>query len=247
MFDLLPSLSASRAAFFVLLRVLHKGFLSALLSALLFGLPAIYLNSYEVLPLAASTIPATAIANSTAQWFQLLKTTKPEWKMLIFSCLVLVPLNVAFLQIDDIESWEVTKTTTVLSLWFSIAGAFCGLVNMFCLPRMPDLYQRSCTRANGEDSPLKFWNLWVVMALPAAFTIWSALTFVLTTIIYSFVECTSGNVTAQRSGVSIAITLILLSMLPYLAVLRSAVDKRAPQGPQAGGEPAEVPPITGRD
>ncbi|TFK67331.1 hypothetical protein BDN72DRAFT_859251 [Pluteus cervinus] len=229
----LPSCPSCLAAFSTLLRISRKFFFSVCL----FGLPTTYFHSYQVLPSVA--IPATSTANTSTPWSQFLEKHKHKWQMLNIVSVLLLPLNVAFLQIESIAQWELTRTTTVLSLWLSGAGLVCGCINLFCLPRVPDLYLRLC--ANEEPSSLRFWYLWIIMALPAAFTIWSAVALVITVAIYSFVSGDSGDGTARRSAVTIVLAFIGSSMLPYLPVLRAAVSNRTSPNPQAAN-PAQVQP-----
>ncbi|TFK59618.1 hypothetical protein BDN72DRAFT_590640 [Pluteus cervinus] len=229
-YNRLPSSSSCLAAFFAALQTVHKLFLSTCL----FGLPTTYFYSYQILPLTTSPGAAAPIASASAPWSQMLEKHKHKWQMLNIISLVLLPLNVTILQIESIASWEVTRTTTVLSLWFSCAGLLCGCINLLCLPRMQDLHQRLCI--NEERTSLKFWNLWIVMALPAALTIWSAISLVVTIILYSFVRSENDNGTARRSVVSIVLALIGFVMLPYVPVLRAAVGNRALQN---SGNPAQ--------
>ncbi|TFK70053.1 hypothetical protein BDN72DRAFT_896747 [Pluteus cervinus] len=243
----LPSYSSCLVMFSASLSFLHKLFLRICL----FDLPAAYLSAFQdqVLPSVASTPPTPPITSVSTQWSQLLEKHKRKWRTLNVISLVLLQLNIAILQFDGLASREVTRTTTVLSLWFSGAGLICGCIDLCCLPRIPDLYQRFCV--NEGRSSFKFWNLWIIMALPAAFTIWSAIGLVGTIIVYGFVGGDSGDeaaAAARRSAVAIVLGLIGFAMMSYLPVLRVVMGNYwTSSQPRQAGDLAQVSSNAGSD
>ncbi|TFK63182.1 hypothetical protein BDN72DRAFT_902635 [Pluteus cervinus] len=192
-----------------------------------FGLPVAYLRLYQA-PLLPSVVGAALIPgaasniNAPIRWPQLSRRLKKEWRLLNCVCLVLLPLNATLLQVNDVTSRGLTRTTTVLSLWFSIASLTCGCMNLLWLTPLQDIYHHSLV--NARHQTLVFWDLWIVMTLPTLFFIWASLNFFVTAVVYSFSGTSNspgdgGGETARRIVVAVALAFIGLSMLAYLPVL----------------------------
>ncbi|TFK63179.1 hypothetical protein BDN72DRAFT_902633 [Pluteus cervinus] len=194
----------------------------------LFGLPNTYFNTYQARLLPSITDSGSPSPRSAPnihvviRWLHLSERLKDDWKKVNRVSLVLLPLNASLLQINDITSWEVTRTTSVLSLWFSLASLFCGYAHT--LP-IQDIYE---TLLHESKFPtLMFWDLWVVMTLPASFAICSILTLGAS----SFASPSgidNGTGTIQKVIVSTALMFIGLSMLTYLPVLQIATQLSSP-------------------
>ncbi|TFK63178.1 hypothetical protein BDN72DRAFT_882242 [Pluteus cervinus] len=170
--------------------------------------------------------------NTPVQWPQLSEKLKKEWKFGKDVALVLLLLNATLLQLNDVASREVTKTTTVLSWWFSFASLICGGINLIHLSPMQETYESVLEKTTHRIS--MFWALWVVMSLPTLFIIWSGINLAIAVVDYSFAgpsNSTSEAIVHKPTviAVLIAIGLSLLTYLPVLVFQWRAVEAQPHQ------------------
>ncbi|KDR71057.1 hypothetical protein GALMADRAFT_214076 [Galerina marginata CBS 339.88] len=152
-------------------------------------------GSLKGLPLNAARIFAIQF-----RWDSIVCRMVTVWKAIWIGCTLLLPLSVAFLQVEGVLERALTRTATLSSVVFSIAGIVSSGIYLsgkvkFTSKRIRNKWKEASSYPASAGS-IEFW---ACLALPVSSMIWSALYSMSTLLMISWTKGAATSVKALES------------------------------------------------
>ncbi|KAK0455722.1 uncharacterized protein EV420DRAFT_1552868 [Desarmillaria tabescens] len=175
----------------------------------------------------AAPFVSPALVRFKHSWEAFIDTLMREWKTLnVVSALLLTAILTMF-QIPNAASDPITRTAALLSLICALMSVSYGCMYIVRFGTMRTMYRASRWAEEArKTNTVIWWNVWVMLAMPAVWLSWSMVYFVIS--ILSFVWRTGSYVDPdEREGLSptgalgprIAITGVFLIGMVYLVLI----------------------------
>ncbi|KAJ7753562.1 hypothetical protein B0H16DRAFT_1316900 [Mycena metata] len=120
-----------------------------------------------------------------SSWEDLIDSLMREWKTLNIISVLLMSTILSMLQIDA-ASHPITRTTALFSLICALMSLLYGCMYIVRFGRMRKMHKANRFAEEARKTKTKiWWNVWVVLAMPAVWLAWSIITFL--TCIMSFI------------------------------------------------------------
>ncbi|TFK64188.1 hypothetical protein BDN72DRAFT_846850 [Pluteus cervinus] len=179
-------------------------------------IPFLYSNRFH----ARSTIQRSdggesdkGLARAPTQWKDVRTKLQREWVASNIGSGFFLFGSANILRIDGISSWEVTRTATLLSLLFALAGMLCGSANIVLLPSLQGTYETSFTDVRFPRR--KYWHLWVLITLPFLHLSWAAIQFCSVIYRYSIPHAEDPEHKRSLTVILIGLPMLVCSLLAY--------------------------------
>ncbi|TFK35080.1 hypothetical protein BDQ12DRAFT_635577, partial [Crucibulum laeve] len=150
-----------------------------------------------------------------------------EWKTLNLISALLASAIMSTFQVPEMASDAVTRTAAVLSLICALMSLLYGCMYIVRFGTMRSMYRASRWAEEArKDYTMIWWNVWVLLAMPAVWMAWSMLLFVIS--IFSYVWRNGSVLDPQERpplgprailGPRIAISLVFALGLVYLVLI----------------------------
>ncbi|KAL0954997.1 hypothetical protein HGRIS_003923 [Hohenbuehelia grisea] len=122
-----------------------------------------------------------AVSRFKESWEELLNSLMEEWRTQNILSVLLLSAVLTMLQIEGIEGDPVSRTATLLSLICALMSLLYGCLYMAPFGTMNQMYKaKTWADAAGSRQKHIFWNVWVFLAMPAAWLAWSLIFFSVT-------------------------------------------------------------------
>ncbi|KAL0954996.1 hypothetical protein HGRIS_003922 [Hohenbuehelia grisea] len=119
-----------------------------------------------------------AVSKFRESWDELINSLMEEWRNQNIISVLLLSAVLTMLQIEGIEGDPVSRTATLLSLICALMSLLYGCIYMARFGTMNKMYKaKSWADAAGSMQKHIFWNVWVFLAMPAAWLAWSLVFF----------------------------------------------------------------------
>ncbi|KAE9383002.1 hypothetical protein BT96DRAFT_930075 [Gymnopus androsaceus JB14] len=163
-------------------------------------------------------------------WEAFIDSLMREWKTLNVVSALLLSAILTMFQINDAATDPITRTAALLSLVCAIMSLSYGCIFIVRFGTMRSMYRASIWAEEAQKTKtLVWWNVWVLLAMPAVWMSWSMIFFIVS--IISFVWRTGGESDPpERSPLSdravlgprIAVTFIFfLGMMYFFLIVRT--------------------------
>ncbi|KAJ3964389.1 hypothetical protein EV361DRAFT_955992 [Lentinula raphanica] len=163
-------------------------------------------------------------------WEAFIDSLMREWKTLNVVSALLLSAILTMFQIDSAETDPLTRTAALLSLICAIMSLSYGCIYIVRFGTMRSMYRASIWAEEAQKTKtLLWWNVWVLLAMPAIWMSWSMILFILS--ILSFVWRTGDSSDPQdrpplsdaaELGPRVAITFVfLLGMVYFFLIVRT--------------------------
>ncbi|KAF8972105.1 hypothetical protein BDZ97DRAFT_1011644 [Flammula alnicola] len=189
-----------------------------------------------------------------AKWYRLVRKLMKVWKLVRLGCALLLPLSIAFLQLDSVINNVLGRTTAISAFIFSSTGLALSCLYMatkstFSDRRFRNKWVEACTFPNkymfdvtmvlqASRSGLETMEaveFWALLALPLSSLVWSVLFCVSTILIVVWTEqngrgiLTNGDYNVgQAAFVSSATFLTTLTLTIIAQIYRAVKMFRGP-------------------
>ncbi|KAF8581990.1 hypothetical protein K439DRAFT_1352353 [Ramaria rubella] len=118
-----------------------------------------------------------ALIRFKESWETFVESVLKEWKTLnVVSALLLTAILTIF-QIEGASTAPVIRTTAFLSLICALMSLVYGCVYILRFGTMKSMYRASKWAEEAQQATSIFWNVWVLLAMPAVWIAWSMLFF----------------------------------------------------------------------
>ncbi|KAJ7184755.1 hypothetical protein C8R46DRAFT_1343769 [Mycena filopes] len=200
-------------------------------------------GSWPTTYLPESALLSPRLHNFKHSWEALIDSLSREWKTqnvvsaLMLTCVFRFQSKISLqrvrrrailtvLQIDAAASDPITRTTALLSLIFALMSLIFGSMYLMIFGAMRKMYRAANWAAETlNDHPPTLWNVWILVALPAVWLVWSIVLFV--TCIMAFAWRTGASTDHIHAGIShnaaeglrIGVSAILALALIYFALV----------------------------
>ncbi|KAJ3777037.1 hypothetical protein FB446DRAFT_213072 [Lentinula raphanica] len=163
-------------------------------------------------------------------WEAFIDSLMREWKTLNVVSALLLSAILTMFQIDSAETDPLTRTAALLSLICAIMSLSYGCIYIVRFGTMRSMYRASIWAEEAQKTKtLLWWNVWVLLAMPAIWMSWSMILFILS--ILSFVWRTGDSSDPEdraplsdtaELGPRVAITFVfLLGMVYFFLIVRT--------------------------
>ncbi|TFK28947.1 hypothetical protein FA15DRAFT_664591 [Coprinopsis marcescibilis] len=126
-----------------------------------------------------STIPL-AYQKMTDTWEQLIDTLLKEWKTVNLVSVLLLSAIVSLLQIEAAGGDPVVRYTALYSLICALISLLLGCLYIVRFNTMRKPHKAvAWAQEVQKENPGLFWNVWILLALPAFWLIWSLILYVI--------------------------------------------------------------------
>lgn len=169
------------------------------------------------------------LARFKVSWDEFVDSVTTEWQVQNVVSVLLLGAVLAELSIDSIESDPVTRTAALLSLVCALMSLLYGCIYMAQFGAMKKLYKAASWAEEAQRSRTDIlWNVWVFLAMPTVWLLWSTLAFVASIISYTWragstvdehEPLSPGQAMIPRIVVSIVLVLGLLYLVCILRTL----------------------------
>lgn len=190
-----------------------------------------------------------ALVRFKHSWEAFIDTLMREWKTLNLVSALLLTAILTMFQIPNAASDPITRTAALLSLICALMSVSYGCMYIVRFGTMRTMYRASRWAEEArKTNTVIWWNVWVMLAMPAVWLSWSMVYFVVS--ILSFVWRTGSALDpAEYQGLSptgvlgprIAITCVFLIGMIYLVLIVNTLRSYGTHGVLRSGAQVEVP------
>ncbi|KAF8955229.1 hypothetical protein BDZ97DRAFT_1674456 [Flammula alnicola] len=184
--------------------------------------------AFELEPPAESV----AYANLQKTWQAFIDSLLREWKTLNIISVLLLSAILTILQIESAASDPLTRYSALLSMLCALTSLLYGCIHIIRFGTMRKTYKGAEWAQEAQQSRTGiFWNIWVLLAMPATWLAWSMTLYIIT--IMAFVWRTSPFPSSSSSTLSsaqilvprIVITLVLSLGLVYFVLIAATLRR----------------------
>ncbi|KIY44695.1 hypothetical protein FISHEDRAFT_77314 [Fistulina hepatica ATCC 64428] len=206
----------------------------------------------------APPVVSPALARFRHSWEAFIDSLMREWKTLNLVSALLLSAIMSMFQVQAATDDPVIRTPALLSLICALMSLSYGCMYIVRFGTMKSMYRASDWAEDARKTKtLMWWNVWVLLAMPAVWLSWSMIAFVVC--IMSFVWRTGASNSpddpillspSASLGPRITISAVLVLGLVYLALIihslrnygrsRPTVESRGHRQGEGGGKPAGV-------
>ncbi|RDB16437.1 hypothetical protein Hypma_002758 [Hypsizygus marmoreus] len=168
-------------------------------------------------------------------WESFIDALMREWKTINIISVLLLSAIIGTLQIDAAFSDPLVRNTALMSLICALMSLLYGGMYIIRFTSMRRVHKAVEWAREGEStSTAIFWNVWVLLAMPAIWLSWSLILYVISIMTFVWrVDSNSQNATGisprAELGARIAISCILFLGLVYLALIISTLKRYGEQ------------------
>ncbi|KAF5391240.1 hypothetical protein D9757_003010 [Collybiopsis confluens] len=176
---------------------------------------------------ADSSVVSPALVRFKLSWEGFIDSLMREWKTLNVVSALLLSAILTMFQINDAATDPLTRTAALLSLICATMSLSYGCIYIVRFTTMRSMYRASIWAEEAQKTKtLVWWNVWVLLGMPAVFMAWSMILFIVS--ILSFVWRTGTESDPderpplsdkQALGPRIAITLLFLLGMVYFVLI----------------------------
>ncbi|PPQ98668.1 hypothetical protein CVT26_013814 [Gymnopilus dilepis] len=162
-----------------------------------------------------------AYLNLQNTWHTFVDSLQKEWKTLNIISVLLLTAILTILQIPSAAADPATRYTALLSMICALMSLLYGCIYIIRFGTMRKTYKGAEWAQEAQKSRTGiFWNVWVLLAMPATWLSWSMVMYIVT--IMSFVWRTtpfSQPSTTDESPVQVLIPRLIISLVVTLGVV----------------------------
>ncbi|KAF8886610.1 hypothetical protein CPB84DRAFT_1539816 [Gymnopilus junonius] len=193
--------------------------------------------SHPYLPWAYWEPPPESVAYSHLQntWEAFIDSLQREWKTLNIISVLLLSAILTILQIPAAAADPLTRYAALLSMICALMSLLYGCIYIIRFGTMRKTYKGAEWAEEAQKSRTGiFWNVWVMLAMPATWLAWSMILYIVTIMSFvwrttpfsqpSVVEETSAQILIPRIIISLVVALGLVYFFLIAATLRKYGD-----------------------
>ncbi|KAH8115641.1 hypothetical protein DFH11DRAFT_1725871 [Phellopilus nigrolimitatus] len=189
-----------------------------------------------------------ALIRFKSSWEEFVDTVIQEWKTLNVVSALLLSAILTMFQIDDANNDPIVRTASLISLICAAWSLIYGGVYIMRFRTMRSMYKASTWAQEGQKSKTNiFWNVWVLLALPAVWLAWSMIAFFVAILAFVWTSGSStDNPQPPRPRVELVPRLIItalfaLGFVYFLLIVQAFQSYGAPRTRVYRTD--EVPPV----
>ncbi|KAF7317680.1 hypothetical protein MKEN_00855700 [Mycena kentingensis (nom. inval.)] len=182
-------------------------------------------NQYLFLSRDVDVLPPHLL-NFKASWDNFISSLLREWKTLNVISVLLMSAILTLLQID-VASHPIIRTTALFSLICSLMSLLYGCIYIIRFGSMRKMHKASSFATDAQRKVGFWWNVWVMLAMPAIWLAWSIITFIASILSFIWLSGSVADVTgvmmSERAALGQRIALsgvFALGLLYFTLIVR---------------------------
>ncbi|KAJ7483282.1 hypothetical protein FB451DRAFT_1028896 [Mycena latifolia] len=163
-----------------------------------------------------------SLLNFRASWESFIDALMTEWQTLNVISVLLMSAILTMLQIDAASAHPITRAAALFSLICALMSLLYGCLYIIRFGTMRKMHKASSFATEAQKGTNMWWNVWVLLAMPAVWLSWSIILFL--TCIMSFIWLSGSSqdiVASPRTdlGIRIGLTVVFSLGLFYFALI----------------------------
>ncbi|KIK63945.1 hypothetical protein GYMLUDRAFT_40154 [Collybiopsis luxurians FD-317 M1] len=201
------------------------------------------------------TLVSPALVRFKFSWETFIDSLMREWKTLNVVSALLLSAILTMFQINNAATDPLTRTAALLSLICALMSLSYGCIYIVRFATMRSMYRASIWAEEAQKTrTLVYWNVWVLLAMPAVWMSWSMILFI--TSIMSFVWRTGAESDPDERpplsdkwalGPRIAITFVFFIGMVYFFLIVKTLRSYGANGRWRGRERMNAAAADGRN
>ncbi|KAJ7065400.1 hypothetical protein C8F01DRAFT_744447 [Mycena amicta] len=165
-----------------------------------------------------------SLLNFKTSWDSFIDSLMREWKTLNVISVLLMSAILTLLQIEN-ASHPIIRTTALFSLICSLMSLLYGCIYIIRFGTMRKMHKASSFATDAQRNVGFWWNVWVMLAMPAIWLSWSIITFLASIMSFIWLSGTSADSAdvvlsdGAALGVRIGLTFVLAVGLVYFVLI----------------------------
>ncbi|TFK72066.1 hypothetical protein BDN72DRAFT_378122 [Pluteus cervinus] len=154
-------------------------------------------------------------------WESLMESLSKEWETMNIVSVLLLGIDVGMIQISDIASQAPTRAASLLSLLCSLTSLLCGCIYAMRTPSMRRVTESTKWIEETIQHKTVLWNVWVLIAMPAIWLVWSIVFFLLNVMLYTWQTGTELTPMTKNGSIIVrtVVTFTFVLQMFYLALV----------------------------
>ncbi|KAJ7068914.1 hypothetical protein B0H15DRAFT_793958, partial [Mycena belliarum] len=178
--------------------------------------PSVFLN-YP-----GNTALPRSLLQFRASWESFIDALMSEWQTLNVVAVLLMSAILTMLQIDDAAAHPITRASALFSLICALMSLLYGCLYIVRFGTMRKMHKASSFAQEAQKGTNIWWNVWVLLAMPAVWLSWSIIMFLTCIMSFIWLGGSSKDTTTSPGadlGIQIGLTVIFSLGLFYFALI----------------------------